>query len=225
MVTARPARQVGHIAAQAGLAGVALCSNGAIVFDLQSRTVVDGHPIEPPVAAALIVDLRRAIDGVAFAFELGLQFGREDAYPVRPTSMLVESLAEARIADAMELAASPAHKIIAAHPLVDFDRLLDAVKVTAGDRVEVTHSTRSFVEISARGIDKASGTRLLARRLGIDARDVVAIGDMPNDLAMLAWAGHAVAVANAHPDVIAAADRVVASNDDDGVAHLLEMLI
>jgi len=54
---------------------------------------------------------------------------------------------------------------------------------------------------------------------------VVAFGDMPNDLPMLAWAGRSVAVANAHPEVLALADEVTASNDDDGVALVLERLI
>jgi hydroxymethylpyrimidine pyrophosphatase-like HAD family hydrolase len=54
---------------------------------------------------------------------------------------------------------------------------------------------------------------------------VVAFGDMPNDLPMLGWAGHAVAVANAHPDVLAAADEITASNDDDGVAQVIERLL
>jgi hydroxymethylpyrimidine pyrophosphatase-like HAD family hydrolase len=47
---------------------------------------------------------------------------------------------------------------------------------------------------------------------------------MPNDLPMLAWAGHAVGMANAHPEVLEAVDEVTASNDDDGVARVLERL-
>jgi hydroxymethylpyrimidine pyrophosphatase-like HAD family hydrolase len=54
---------------------------------------------------------------------------------------------------------------------------------------------------------------------------VVAFGDMPNDIPMLEWAGHAVAVANAHPDVLAVSREVTASNDDDGVALVLERLL
>ena len=54
---------------------------------------------------------------------------------------------------------------------------------------------------------------------------MLAFGDMPNDLAMLRWAGRAVAVANAHPDVVAAADEVTASNDEAGVARVLERLL
>ncbi len=53
----------------------------------------------------------------------------------------------------------------------------------------------------------------------------VAFGDMPNDLPMLAWAGRSFAVANAHHEVLAAADEVIASNDDDGVAQTLGPLV
>ena len=62
---------------------------------------------------------------------------------------------------------------------------------------------------------------MLCERRGISAEDVIAFGDMPNDLPMLLWAGHAVAVANAHPEVLEVADEVTLSNDDDGVAEVL----
>jgi hydroxymethylpyrimidine pyrophosphatase-like HAD family hydrolase len=72
------------------------------------------------------------------------------------------------------------HKLTAAHPERDFDRLLNSVTTVAGDRAEVTHSPRDFIEVSARGVDKASGVRLLAERLGIDARDPLAIPEPGN---------------------------------------------
>ena len=77
---------------------------------------------------------------------------------------------------------------------------------------------------SARRGDEGVALAELAAEHGIAAADVVAFGDMPNDLPMLAWAGRAVAVANAHPEVLAVADEVTASNDDDGVALVLERL-
>jgi hydroxymethylpyrimidine pyrophosphatase-like HAD family hydrolase len=82
-----------------------------------------------------------------------------------------------------------------------------------------------LVEISAKGVTKAFGLERIAAEHGIEAADVVAFGDMPNDLPMFAWAGHVVAVANAHADVLAAADEVTASNDDDGVARVVERLL
>ena len=73
-------------------------------------------------------------------------------------------------------------------------------------------------------MSKASALADLAARRGLTPADVVAFGDMPNDLPMLAWAGTSYAVANAHPDVLAAVDHVIGAVDDDGVAEILETL-
>jgi hydroxymethylpyrimidine pyrophosphatase-like HAD family hydrolase len=59
---------------------------------------------------------------------------------------------------------------------------------------------------------------------GVAAREVVAFGDMPNDVPMLTWAGTSYAMANAHPDVLAAVTHTTGRNDDDGVAMVLERL-
>jgi len=72
--------------------------------------------------------------------------------------------------------------------------------------------------------DKAAALAEVCEELAIEPRHVVAFGDHLNDVPMLAWAGHGVAVANAHPDVIDAADEVTASNEEDGVAIVLERL-
>jgi hydroxymethylpyrimidine pyrophosphatase-like HAD family hydrolase len=78
--------------------------------------------------------------------------------------------------------------------------------------------------MSAAGVTKASTLELLCAELGVGREDVVAFGDMPNDVAMLEWAGTAYAMGNAHPLAKAAADRVAPPNDEDGVAQVLEEL-
>jgi hydroxymethylpyrimidine pyrophosphatase-like HAD family hydrolase len=78
--------------------------------------------------------------------------------------------------------------------------------------------------MSAYGVTKASALAALAARRGIKPEDVVAFGDMPNDLPMLSWAGMSYAVSNAHPDVLAAVNHVTAANNDDGVAAVIENL-
>ena len=94
---------------------------------------------------------------------------------------------------------------------------------TSGWKGDITYSTNNgLIEVVPLGISKATGIEELARPLGITAEDVVAFGDMPNDVPMLGWAGLGVAMGNAHPDAIAAADEVTASNTDDGVARVLE---
>jgi hydroxymethylpyrimidine pyrophosphatase-like HAD family hydrolase len=90
----------------------------------------------------------------------------------------------------------------------------------------VTHSIdESFLEVSHPSVHKAAAVERLLVDSGIVAAEVVAFGDMPNDLELIRWAGLGVAVANAHAVLLAAADEVTASNDDDGVAIVIERVL
>jgi hydroxymethylpyrimidine pyrophosphatase-like HAD family hydrolase len=92
-----------------------------------------------------------------------------------------------------------------------------------GMQGDITYSTNNgLIEINPLGTSKATGVEEVARPLEITAEDVVAFGDMPNDVPMLRWAGHGVAMGNAHPDAVAVANEVTASNTDDGLARVLE---
>ncbi len=71
-------------------------------------------------------------------------------------------------------------------------------------------------------MSKGAGLQFVADRLGFTPAETVACGDGENDRELLDWAGFGVAVANAHPDILARADLVVPSVDDEGVASLLE---
>jgi hypothetical protein len=99
------------------------------------------------------------------------------------------------------------------------------VREVIGNAATVTYSGAPFIEISAAGVQKAWALETVCANLGVHAEEVIAFGDMPNDLPMLEWAGVSVAVANAHPDVLAHADVVTGSNMDDGVAGVIERLI
>jgi hydroxymethylpyrimidine pyrophosphatase-like HAD family hydrolase len=100
---------------------------------------------------------------------------------------------------------------------------LGIVRAHAGE-LSVTHSGSNFVEVGASALTKAVALAAPCQRLGIQARGVLAFGDMPNDLPMLQWAGCGIAVANAHPDVLVVIATVTSSNDEDGVARVLEAL-
>ena len=124
-----------------------------------------------------------------------------------------------------EVTKHDAAKLLASHPTMDVDELLDRTRELVSHLVEPTHSNgRGLVEMGELGVSKATTLARFADELGISAEDVVAFGDMPNDLPMLAWAGTAYAVANAHPLVLEAVDNTTASNNDDGVADVVEQL-
>ena len=113
---------------------------------------------------------------------------------------------------------SPSHQVD--------DLLAAAERIVPPEMAFVTQAGLNFVEICPPGVDKGSGLAVVAQAVGVDPADVLVFGDMPNDLPMFAWAGWArVAVANAHPSVLAAADEVTLSNDEDGVAVYLDRLL
>jgi hydroxymethylpyrimidine pyrophosphatase-like HAD family hydrolase len=161
--------------------------------------------------------LRSAVPKIAFAVEGITRFVHEPGY-----LPLVRS-SDSLIAATEELVAEPVAKILALHPERSPDDLVAEIRELVAGAVEVTHSsTRGLAEISAIGVSKAFALEERACELSIDATAAVASGDMLNELALMAWAGHSVAVANGHADVLAAADEVTTSSDDDGVAVVLE---
>ena len=151
-------------------------------------------------------------------------FAREASYPVAPDVDLESD--GIRVGSLDELVSDDVVKLLVRHGTLDPDGLLEAAREVAGELAELTHSSLSgLLEISATGVTKAATLARIADRRGIAAEDVVAFGDMPNDLPMLAWAGRGYAMANAHPDVLAATEHVAPSNDEDGVAQVVERLL
>jgi Cof subfamily protein (haloacid dehalogenase superfamily) len=221
LVSGRPPRSLGPIAGRIGVGGIAICANGAVIWDLDTGTMVDSAPLAGELATRLVHGLREAIPGALFAVELEGSFGREAGW----SDGLVAAPPDVLEADALELITGPVTKLLVRHPTMEFAEVAERARRVAGEDAVVTWAGLRLVEISAAGVTKASALERLCRRLGIAADEVVAVGDMPNDLAMLAWAGTAVAVANADRSVLEAADEVTASNTDDGVALLLERLV
>jgi hypothetical protein len=104
-------------------------------------------------------------------------------------------------------------------------RLMAVVEPIVGERLAVTTSGLDWIQLAPPLVSKAALLDSVCTRLGVEASEVIAVGDNHNDLAMLAWAGTSMAVANAVPDVLAVVDRTLPSNEDHGVALLLEELV
>jgi hydroxymethylpyrimidine pyrophosphatase-like HAD family hydrolase len=130
-----------------------------------------------------------------------------------------------RADSALDLLERPVGKVLARSPSLENAIFLTTVAEVVGERAVMAYSgATGLAEISAQGVTKASVLDSWCADLGVLPEDVWAFGDMPNDLAMLRWAGTSYAVANGHPEVRAAADHVIAANDEDGVAQVLESL-
>jgi hypothetical protein len=223
VVTARPPRYVAPIAAELDLGAVALCANGAIEYDLGTGRWRASYPLPEASARRTVAALVEVGGRVGFAVETG------DRVVYEPGFVTGDSRdARLPVADreAMFAVGRPIVKLLARTPDESADELLAAARAALGDEVECTHSGgRGLLEVSAPGVSKVAGLARLCAERGIPNGQVLAFGDMPNDLAMLRWAGSGYAVANAHPDVLEAVSRRTAANDEDGVAAVLETLV
>jgi HAD superfamily hydrolase (TIGR01484 family) len=216
-VTGRPLRWIEDVFEYVGEHGLAIVSNGALVWDVRRHRPSLERPIEPALGLEVCRLLRAALPDTAFAVETVDGIDLEEHFNERPVVP-----PGSRRGPIEELFDRPALKLLARHEELAPQEFWDLAEEAVGGRLVITwSSTTSLLEISAPGVTKASTLALLCADLGVDASEVVAFGDMPNDLPMLAWAGASYAMADAHPTVLAAATRRAPSNDDDGVARVL----
>ena len=223
-VTGRPLRWTEEVFEYVGSHGLAIVSNGALVWDVAHHAAHLERTMPAQLAMRVARRLRDALPEVRFATETlagwcaepGYLGHRSDDDPRR------RPLRELPLE---ELVAEPLLKLLALHAGADPDELVAAAEAVAGDLVNITHSSFPLLEMSAPEVTKASTLELIARDLGVEAEDVVAFGDMPNDLPMLTWAGTSYAMADAHPAVRTCATNVAPGHDDDGVARVLAELL
>jgi Cof subfamily protein (haloacid dehalogenase superfamily) len=224
LATGRPQRWMHEIRDVIGW-GTAVCCNGAVLIDLERFEVIDEDLLEPDVLRQVCTELRRRKPDTWFAVEYGLEFRHEPVYKPRWDI----DAPGVEIATLDEMVQAPVAKLLARHEHLDRDHFVAIVEEVVGDRATVTNSSSdALAEISAAGVTKASGLAKIAARHGVGPEDVVVFGDMPNDIAAFEWVrdggGRAVAMAHAHPDLLAVATDVTGTNDDDGVAEFLKSL-
>ncbi|MEU4231907.1 HAD family hydrolase [Nonomuraea sp. NPDC026600] len=221
-VTGRPPRWMSSVAGAVRHRGLAICANGALIYDLHTERIVESHLIAVEVLEQVVSQLRANVPELAFSVEYEGGFAHESDFPLGGWDS--KAIGGLRVG-AATLTSRPCAKLLALHPHMAPDPLHEAVHGLVGHLVTPTHSSgRGLIEMSAHGVTKATALAALAGQYEIKPSQVVAFGDMPNDLPMLNWAGTSYAVANAHPAVLAAVDHVTAANNEDGVARVLERL-
>ena len=219
-VTGRPIRWMDALWDHVGGHGLAVCSNGGIVYDVHAHEVALARTIDARTGLEVGALLRDALPGVQFAVERADGYGREPGFTSRgpvPRDLQIGPL-DALMSDVVV-------KLLARHEDREPESFWAEVEERVGHLVTTTWSSvGALVEMSGLGVTKASTLERICVERGIAAAEVVAFGDMPNDLPMLAWAGTSYAMRNAHPSVKALAGEVAPSNDEDGVAVVLERL-
>jgi Cof subfamily protein (haloacid dehalogenase superfamily) len=219
-VTGRPVRWMEALWQHVGAHGLAICSNGGVVYDVAAGAMRSYRTIPVEIGLDVVERLRAGIPGTTFAVERTTGFAKEPTYVERhalPPGAPVGPMAE--VFDDHTV------KLLARHDELDAETFWQQAQEIVGHVVTTTwSSTGAMVEISAFGVTKAATLAMLAEEHGFGPDDAVAFGDMPNDLPMLEWAGTSYAMAGAHPSVLELAEHVAPGNDEDGVAQVLERL-
>ncbi|GAA3103492.1 HAD family hydrolase [Streptomyces echinatus] len=222
VVTGRPAPRVRPLLADLGSTGLAVCGQGAQVYNAGTGRLLWSVRLDRELAETALGKIEAEVGQVYAAVD---QDGVDGLMLIEPGYRMPHpTLPAVRVGRRDDLWCEPISKVLLRHATLSDDALAAVARAAVGSLATVTMSGPGTVELQPSGVTKATGLALAADRLGIGAERALAFGDMPNDIPMFHWAGRGVAMADAHPELKAVADEITVSNEDDGVAVVLEGL-
>lgn len=224
LATARPPRATLPYYSGLGLDTLMINYNGALIHDPAKRRHLFHLPMDADLAGEIIDTARRAYKGCVVSVEildrwytdhydetLPIETGRVftpdfvgplEAFLTRPVTKLM-------------LLAQPEH----------LRKVIEAVQRKHGDSVNLSQSEMHMLLVMNRGASKGKALARVAEHYGVEQPATMAIGDAPNDVSMLRWAQLGVAMGNGWQAALDAANVVVASNDDNGVAQAIQRYV
>jgi Cof subfamily protein (haloacid dehalogenase superfamily) len=213
-------RSVRPYALEAGLDDPVVCYQGAVVAEPVSGRWLRHVPIRLELARETIAVLQG--EGFAMNCYVDDELYVAEITPAARRYADFQHLELHPVGDLLAWLDRPPTKLVVIDDPHTLDELEVRMKERLGDRLYISKSLPHFLEFADKGVTKASGLEFLARHLGFTAEQTVAFGDGENDRELLDWAGYAVAVANAHEDLLRSADLVCPPVDEEGVAQVIE---
>lgn len=204
-----------------------IAENGSLV--VRDGVEVSSTPLDTPTVREAVAATRRVVTGGADAGVVVC--GKRSAYVERTDERFLAVARPyyrelARVPDVLTLSGIDDDIIKVA--VYDFDDVVPTARAVLGpfeQSHQVVISGRHWADIMTTGVDKGTALEALQRTLGVDADQTVSFGDFPNDLGLLRAAGLSFAMANGHPDVLAAARFTAPANTQDGVVRVLWSLL
>lgn len=223
IATGRMFRSARRYALAAQITAPVVCYQGAVVADPVSGEFLRHVPM--PVAEAL--EVIGATAGLGYTI---LCYVDDELYvaaetPASDAYARFQDLTVNVVGDLASWLPKAPTKLVTVGDPADMDALEETMKAQFGERLYISKSLPHFLEFAGPEVTKAAGLAFVAERLGFSRKATVAFGDGENDVELLEWAGYGVAVANADERVLAIADYVCPSVDEEGVAQVIEALV
>ncbi len=212
IATGRPTRSIANVLPDHLHSVPWITYNGAYII-LDGQRIYE-NLIPPPATHAIIALVKEALPDCALGIE------------INDTLFLNRSINRTtpyNVVDLLTVAHQPAAKILFFHQ--EFSTLEAILNLLPIDTRAMLSQKYDLVQILAATADKTHALRHLIDHLGLTMAQVIAIGDDINDVEMIRDSGLGIAVANAIPEVKAVAKRMTLSNDEDGVALVIEELL
>ena len=224
LASARPPRTVREVYEYLGLETVQVNYNGALIHDLPRQRHLFHQPLTPRLAERIVKLARRVDPEVVISAEILDQWYTDYQDPTLQTETSKQQAPD-YLGPVQSFLNVPVTKLMLLAPPPRLEKVKQAVQRKFGRKVGLLVSDNHLLQIVHNEVDKAAALARVAEQYRIPRAQVMAIGDAPNDVGMLRWAGLGVAVHNAWEPARAAADCIVPSNDEDGVVYALRHFI
>jgi Cof subfamily protein (haloacid dehalogenase superfamily) len=199
-----------------------VCCGGSIGYAPGSETVRWRETLQADAVRTLLSLIRAELPDAGFAAYDGESWRMTPAYAAIRTSQHKGPVAVVP-ADEFELSDAAACAMTLCHPELPPAKVIELL-TARGIGLTFSYAGPELVEVGPAGVDKASGVLRALREVGVPTEHAVAFGDMPIDIPMFTVVGTSVAMADAPPEVLAAATTVTATVEEDGFAHALNRL-
>jgi Cof subfamily protein (haloacid dehalogenase superfamily) len=187
-----------------------VASNGAVILRYPPVEVLHEETFDAGPAVRAILEAQPT--ALVAVEERGVGYRLNDHFP--PGELNGQMI----VTPVEELIAEPVSRVIIRDPSAEAADFVELGRSLGLHGISYVVGWTAWLDLTPVGVTKASGLSYVVDRLGFEAADVLAIGDGRNDIEMLQWAGRGVAMGNALPEVIEAADAVAPTVSEDGAA-------
>lgn len=224
LASARPPRSVREIHHHLGLDTYQINYNGALIYDTRRKRNIHHQPLEPALAQKIIKAARKSDKQVVVSMEILDKWytdHMDEKFPTETSKYFAPDF----IGPLEAFWHVPLTKLMFLAPPERLEKIQKLIVTKFREQVSLAISDRHLLQVIARGVDKSTALARVADHYNIPSEQIMAIGDAPNDVGMIRWAGLGVAMGNAWDVTRNAADVVVPPNDEDGVAFAIKQYV